>query len=151
MPTRHSGSTREVRALDAFIKLSRAVRTVGGEMQKSFVASGLTEGQFGVLEALLHAGPLGQKELGSKLLCSPANLCTVLDNLEKMDYVTRVRDDQDRRNVIVSLTPIGRQTIKRAFPAHAAHIADLMNALTPAEQDALGALCKKLGLTVSQR
>ena len=37
---------------------------VGGVMAEA----GLTIGQFGVLEALLHHGPLCQRDLGQKLL-----------------------------------------------------------------------------------
>ena len=54
MPSRHHGSAREIRALDTYIKMSRAMRTLGAELQKSFLALQLTEGQFGVLEALFH-------------------------------------------------------------------------------------------------
>ncbi len=148
MPNHHKGPPAETRALDAFVKLSRALHSVGAELGKSFAASGLTEGQFGVLEALYHRGPMNQRELGRKLLCSNANICTVLDNLEKAGFVARERDTEDRRVMNVSLSPAGRRLIQKIFPEHAALVGRLMNGLTDREQEQLAALCKKLGTSI---
>lgn len=145
MPTHHRGPAREVRALDAYIKLLRAADTVGARLNKGLSDRGLTPGQLGVLEALFHLGALGPQELGRKLLRSNANVTTVVDNLERAGLARRTRRGDDRRCVTVTLTPAGRRTITRVFPEHAAQIADLFSALSPAEQDELGALCKRLG------
>jgi MarR family 2-MHQ and catechol resistance regulon transcriptional repressor len=93
---------------------------------------------------------MNQRELGRKLLCSNANVCTVLDNLEKAGHIERARSSEDRRAVIVSLTASGRRLIQQVFPAHAARISAMLSALTAAEQETLGALCKKLGLGIAQ-
>lgn len=146
MPTRYKGPVRETRALDAFIKLMRAAETLTARLQSGVHEAGLTPGQLAVLEALLHLGPLSQRDLGEKLLRSGANVCTVIDNLEKAGHVQRQRNTDDRRVVTVSLTKSGKAVIEKFFPAHAARIATLMSALAPDEQDQLGALCKKLGL-----
>jgi MarR family 2-MHQ and catechol resistance regulon transcriptional repressor len=150
MPTRYRGSAREVRALDAYIKLSRALETIGGRLDEALDGT-VTHGQLAVLEALLHLGPLSQRDLGRKLLRSNANVSTVIDNLEKAGHVTRCRDAGDRRLVTVSLTRTGRALIERVFPVHAARIAELMGELSPEEQEQLGALCKKLGLAVASK
>lgn len=150
MPTRHRGSASEVRALDAYIKLLRAVDSVGARLGESLDGS-ITHGQLAVLEALLHLGSLSQRDLARKLLRSNANVSTVIDNLEKAGLVARNRAPEDRRLVTVSLTPAGRTLIDRVFPAHAASVAQLMSALTPDEQEQLGALCKKLGLAATSR
>jgi MarR family 2-MHQ and catechol resistance regulon transcriptional repressor len=89
---------------------------------------------------------LHQRRLGQKLFTSGANITVVVDNLEKRSLVRRDRDRKDRRQVTVSLTPAGRHLIESVFPAHAARIAALYRALSAEEQDALGALSKKLGL-----
>src|SRR5260370_323000 len=63
-------------------------------------------------------------------------------------YLTppRARAADDRRAIVVALTPKGRRRIAAILPAHLATIVEQMSVLTPAEQQQLGALCKKLGM-----
>jgi MarR family 2-MHQ and catechol resistance regulon transcriptional repressor len=149
MPTHYKGSAREARALDTFIKLTRAMETLGSQLQKNLVEHELTLPQLGVLEALLHLGSMSQSELGRKLLRSNPNMTALLDTLERNGWIQRERSPEDRRVVVVSLTREGRRVIEKAFPAHAARIAELMGALSAEEQQVLGQLCKKLGLSLS--
>lgn len=145
MPTSYQGAEREERALDAYVKFVRAYDTLSSELAAALRREGLTTSQLGVLEALLHLGAMVQSELAEKLLTSPSNLTTVLDNLERDGLVRRERSTEDRRRVEVSLTPEGRDLIEDVFPRHAGRIADLMGALEPEEQEQLGGLCRKLG------
>ncbi|MBE3602035.1 MarR family transcriptional regulator [bacterium] len=145
MTTRFKGSDREVRALDAYIKLTRASETLAAMLARPLARDGLTTAQLGVLEALLHLGAMNERELGRKLLRSGGHITTVLDNLERRGLIRRARGAEDRRCVFVSLTPKGKNLIGRVFPAHAGRIADAMGALDAAEQDELGRLCRKLG------
>jgi|SRR5262245_18318913 len=151
MPTHYKGRPRERRALDSFIKLNRAVDSLAARLQPGLAQAGLTSGQLAVLEALLHRGPMSQRELGQKLLRSSPNMTTVIDNLERTGLLRRRRGGKDRRVALVSLTSAGRRRIERAFPAHARRIADLLAALSADEQDELGRLCKKLGLAAAGR
>jgi MarR family 2-MHQ and catechol resistance regulon transcriptional repressor len=150
MPTHYRGSAKEVRALNTLIKLSRAVDSVMAALNQALLEEGITPSQLGVLEALLHLGPLSGGELGRALLRSSPNVSLVVDNLERDELVCRERSDQDRRVVHISLTAQGRRLIQRIFPAHARRVADLMGALASDEQDQLGKLCKKLGLAALQ-
>ena len=146
MPTRYKGSPDEVLALDTIIKLIRSLNSVQArltpQLQKDF---GVTESQFGVMEALLHLGPLSQGQICEKILRSGSNVTTVVDNLERDGLVTRVRDEGDRRVQIVQLTAKGRSLILEAFPAHVARVTELMSALSADEQRELGRICRKLG------
>ena len=144
--THYRGRPAEVRALNAYIKLTRAVSSVGARLSRPLADQGLTPTQLGVLEALLHLGPLGQRVLGEKLLMSGGNITTVVDNLERRELVRRERSGDDRRNVTVHLTTDGRRLIASVFPGHAAAIAEAFSVLTTAEQDELARLTKKLGL-----
>jgi MarR family transcriptional regulator, 2-MHQ and catechol-resistance regulon repressor len=145
MSTHYQGTRAERRALDAFIKLARASNSVAAALAETFAAAGLTESQFGVLEALLHLGPLHPRDLAKKLLCSTGNLTLVLDNLEKNGLVRRERGNADRRYVTVHLTPEGRMLIGELFPRHVAAVVERFGVLTAAEQEELGRLCRKLG------
>jgi MarR family transcriptional regulator, 2-MHQ and catechol-resistance regulon repressor len=145
MPTHYKGRPEEERALSAFINFMRAADSVTARLDSQIEMGGLTHGQFAVLEALFHLGPLNQCDLAHKLLRSGGNVTVVLDNLEKRGWVRRERQKEDRRMVVVSLTPSGRKLIAGIFPSHARAITEEMSRLSPAEQDKLRELCRKLG------
>ena len=149
MATHFKGDPREVRALDAYIKLSRASGTLDARLAHNLARLGLTTGQLGVMEALMHLGPLSQGELGRKLLRSGGNVTTVLDNLERRKLVARTRNAADRRVVTADLTKVGRRLIEKVFPVHARAVAQVMETLSAAEQEELGRLCRKLGRGVA--
>jgi MarR family 2-MHQ and catechol resistance regulon transcriptional repressor len=147
MEKSYRGSRQEARALDAYVKLMRAVETITTRVHKHLDAFGLTLSQFAVMEALYHLGPLYQREIGKKLLKSSGNITMVIDNLEKRGYVRRDRKKEDRRFLNVRLTGEGFELISKVFPPHAAVIAREMSVLSAGEQETLARLCKKLGLT----
>jgi MarR family 2-MHQ and catechol resistance regulon transcriptional repressor len=146
MATRYAGTPTEIRVLDAYIKLMRASGSVASRLERRLAPAGLTQGQLGVLEILLHLGPLSQREIAGKLFRSDGNVVMVVDNLERRGLVGRTRDSTDRRRVTVSLTPAGRRLIARVFPDHVATIVEAFSVLRPDEQEELGRLCKRLGL-----
>jgi MarR family 2-MHQ and catechol resistance regulon transcriptional repressor len=135
----------EQMALGTFVKLMRAAETVAVRVHRRLADVNLTPSQFGVLEALLHLGPLCQKDLGAKILKSSGNLTLVLDNLEKRGLVTRERGIKDRRFITVSLTADGDKLIRMVFPRHVRAITEEMRFLTSDEQDELGRLCRTVG------
>src|SRR5258705_12750251 len=122
--THYEGRAAEVRALDTYIKLTRATSSVGVRLSRRLAAAELTPTQLGVLEALLHLGALGQRVLGDKLLMSGGNITTVVDNLERRRLVRRERRGDDRRHVTGHLTSEGRRRIPRGFPGHLAATAE---------------------------
>lgn len=146
MGTSYDGSERERRALDVYIKLARGYDAVVRELADRLEErDGLALIQLGILEALLHLGPLERPRLESKLLVPPENLTATLDHLERGELVSRRRDPEDRRRVEVHLTDDGRELVRDVFPRHAADVADLLSALDPEEQAELGRLCERLG------
>lgn len=148
MGTRYRGSAKEVRALDAYIKLQRASDTLEQFTQRRLADCGMSLSQLGVLEALLHLGSLSQKEIGRKILRSGGSVTSVIDTLEGKGWVRRERSAEDRRMIHLHLTAEGRRRIRRVFPRHAANIVEAMGALTAGEQEELGRLCRKLGRAV---
>ncbi len=145
MPTHYSGTPQEVLALDTFIKLTRAANALMSWLASYNTLENLTISQFGVLETLMHLGPLSQSEICTKLLKSGGNITLVIDNLEKRALVVRNVDPSDRRITVVSLTDKGRALIEEVFPLQMQAIVNELSWLDPEEQAALGRLCKKLG------
>jgi MarR family transcriptional regulator, 2-MHQ and catechol-resistance regulon repressor len=145
MPSHYKGTESEIRALSAFINLVRASDSIASKAGALIDASGLTHGQFAVMEALHHLGPMCQHTLAKKLLRSGGNITTVIDNLERNKMVRRVRNPKDRREIEIHLTPKGRRLIVRVFPEHAHAIEKLFSGLTPEEQTELRRIAAKLG------
>jgi len=149
MPTHYAGEERERRALNAYITLMRASDACFAVLERELLPRDLTSTQLGVLEALLHLGPLCQGELSQKLLRTGASTTSVVAGLERRGLVVRQRTREDLRFVRVALTSRGRKLITGVFPAHVRSICRLLGTLTAEEQEELRRLCRKLGTSVA--
>ncbi len=137
-------------AVGAYVKLLRAVRAISNRVEPRLTGHGLTVTQLGVLEALLHKGPLTHRDLGRRVLTSAANMTDVIDKLTSRGLVTRLRCPADRRLVHVGLTDAGRCMIEDLFPRHAADIAAAMAGLDAEHLQQLGDLLRTLGMAAAQ-
>lgn len=137
------------RALDTYVKLMRCANAVTTRLHRHLRVDGLSVTQFGVLEALLHLGPMRMQDLSRKVLKSGGNLTLVVGNLEKRGLVRRQVGPLDRRVIEVTLTADGRHLVRNVFKRHAAEAVDLFSAIAPTEQTHLGHLLKRLGTAAS--
>jgi MarR family 2-MHQ and catechol resistance regulon transcriptional repressor len=146
--SKFKGTPEEQLALGSYVKLIRGAASLETRLFRRLAgeAPELTASQFGVLEMLLHLGPLHQCELARRILKSSGNMTLVIDNLEKRGLVRRERSSEDRRFIEVHLTEDGEALIRRIFPGHAAAITAELSVLTPEEQRLLGELCRRVGL-----
>ncbi|SCE78091.1 DNA-binding transcriptional regulator, MarR family [Micromonospora coriariae] len=70
---------------------------------------GLNRTDLRALDLLLaNGGPMSAGELTSALKLSPAATTTVIDRLERAGLVSRIRDSENRRRVLVSATDAAR-------------------------------------------
>ena len=145
MGTHFKGTKEQVSALDCFIKLLRAAETINAVAVRQIQANGLTESQFGILEALLHLGPLTQNQLAEKILKSGGNITMVIDNLLKQELIIKEKRAEDRRCFWISLSDKGRKLIEKLFPDHVKILTERLSVLTADEQSQLAMLCRKLG------
>lgn len=137
-------------AVRSYVKLLRASRAVAAMVEPRLAAAGLTLTQLGVLEGILHKGPMTHRDLGRKVLTSAGNMTDLVDKLEARGLVLRVRAAGDRRQVRVELTPAGADLIQTLFPQHAGDIAAAMGGLNSEELSQLGDLLRKLGMAAAQ-
>jgi DNA-binding MarR family transcriptional regulator len=75
---------------------------------------GLTYPQYLVMLVLWESSPLSVGELGTKLHLDSGTLTPLLKRLEQADFVSRQRDADDERRVLVDLTAAGRALKRRA-------------------------------------
>lgn len=148
MGTKHKGTDKEKLALDAMIKLVRAAESLVHATKDSYSKAGLTESQFGVLEALYHLGPMSQKDIGAKILKSKGNLTLIVDNLLKMGLISRSQLPADKRYYSIRISPGGEKLIREVFPEHVKGVMKAMAVLNAEEQIQLAQLSKKLGLSL---
>ena len=128
-----------------FLVLSRAARAVEMRALASIGGTGLCASDFGVLEALLHKGPLPVNVLGKKVLLTSGSMTAAVDRLAERGLVARHEDPNDRRVRVVALTAEGRRLIKRAFAHHQADLENVVSVLTSPERSTLVTLLHKLG------
>ncbi|MFI1913576.1 MarR family winged helix-turn-helix transcriptional regulator [Nocardia sp. NPDC020380] len=69
---------------------------------------GLTHPQYLVMLALWGEAPMSVKDIGEAIQLDSPTLSPLLKRLEAAGLITRRRDSNDERNLVVDLTPEGR-------------------------------------------
>jgi MarR family transcriptional regulator, lower aerobic nicotinate degradation pathway regulator len=87
--------------------------TATGLVAKALATDGLRRQHFLVLSALAERGAASQAALGRRLLIDRSEMHALLSDLERHGHVARVRDEHDRRRMLVDLTPAGARDLKR--------------------------------------
>jgi MarR family transcriptional regulator, 2-MHQ and catechol-resistance regulon repressor len=121
-------------ALRLWIALARAHDAVLAHATEDVARHGLTLAEFGVLEALLHKGPLTQGDLQRAILVSSGGITFLVDRLVKRGLVDRQPHPRDGRTRITALTAEGDALVRGIFPEHAARIKAAMGGLGKKEK-----------------
>jgi DNA-binding MarR family transcriptional regulator len=87
--------------------------TAAGLVAEALAADGLRRQHYVVLSALAEQGAASQAALGRRLSIDRSDMHTLLSELERDGFVARVRDEQDRRRILVDLTPSGVRVLRR--------------------------------------
>lgn len=131
--------------LKILIGLHKNVKELDSRTLKIASKYGLSFSQFMVLEALYSKGKLSISEVRDAILSSVGTISLVVSNLEKMGYIKRERDPDDKRICILSLTDSGRDVIAKIVPENEKMIHDYMEKLDLDERENLVNILKKLG------
>ena len=137
------------RALKLWVVLSRAHDAVRRRVEADIASRGLSAGEFGVLEALYHKGPLLLGEVQRKILVSSGGVTYLVDRLEKQGLVERRACPDDRRARYAALTAAGTALMDGIFPAHAEAIEAAVRGLAADEQAEAIALLRRLGTSAA--
>lgn len=127
--------------------LAARLRTVLGPLSRELrqQASGpLTATQISVLGSIHRHGPLSLGDVAAREQLSPPTISKVVDALEKIGYVERVRDTDDRRVWLVESTDAGHQWVVEGRARRDAWLAQRLAALDPADLAALAAAAPAL-------
>lgn len=107
----------------------------------------LHQGEFDVIATLRRAGDpyaLTPTALYERLMLSSGAMTSRLDRLERKGLIERAPAPNDRRSVLVKLTPAGLALIDKVLPLHVANERQALSSLTAKEQQQLNALLVKL-------
>jgi MarR family 2-MHQ and catechol resistance regulon transcriptional repressor len=142
MPLLEIGDPLAHRALDALVRAEASVRrALAGELERE----GLSPAGFSALVLLVTAGGgLDLKTIRRRLRWSKANATEVSATLEDRGLVARRRRSDDRRAVLLELTPAGAEFVERVFPGHTERVRSTFARLDAGEKRSLADLCRKL-------
>ena len=103
------------------VRLARLSVLIDAFQQQVLAPFGVSSGDYGVLAALLRAGPpyeLTPSNLYSRLERSSGGMTKNLKRLEERGLVRRAPDPRDGRGSVVSLTDDGRTLHEQVFRAY---------------------------------
>lgn len=135
------------RRLKVWIRLLGVTRAAEGHLREFLrVRHGTTLPRFDVMAALWRRRDgVTMGELSRMLLVSNGNATTVVDRLEADGLVLRSTARNDRRAVMVALTPAGIAQFERLAAGHEAEVARLFAGLSEADLDSLTDILKRAG------
>src|ERR1700751_3040767 len=116
-----------------WLVMMRAMRALTRYAAAGIEETGLGLSDFGVLEILLHKGPLPVNTIGPIVDLTPGSISIAVDRLVVKGLVSRVESSKDRRVRIVGLTPRGKALIDSAFRKHSLEMKRAFSELSPEE------------------
>jgi MarR family 2-MHQ and catechol resistance regulon transcriptional repressor len=125
--------------------MMKAMRALTRYAAAGIEDTGLGLSDFGVLEALLHKGPLPVNTIGPIVDLTPGSISIAVDRLVEKGLVSRVESGKDRRVRIVALTQRGKDLIASAFRQHSGQMKKVFSDLSPMELRSLEVALKKVG------
>ena len=135
--------------LQVLSRVGRLSRHLERARRAAFSASDLESWEFDVLSALRRAGTpyqLSPKALLQQTLVSSGTMTNRIDRLVGRQLVERRTDPNDGRGILVVMTSLGRERVDAAIRELLDSEAELLDALSPADQERLAGLLRKLSL-----
>ena len=112
----------------------RVERTAPGQAEPV-----LSDTQFAALATLEKHGAMSPGELAGHERVQPPSMTRVIAALEEWQLVTRAAHASDRRQVVLTVTPAGRELVAKARLRRDSWLARRLNELTPQERATLRA------------
>lgn len=135
--------------LQVLSRVGRLARHLERARRTAFAASDLELWEFDVLSALRRAGhpyQLSPKALLQQTLVSSGTMTNRIDRLVGRALVERRTDPHDGRGILVVMTERGRDRVDSAISLLIQGEAELLDALSPGDQERLSSLLRKLSL-----
>lgn len=118
-------------------------RRMSAEMAE-YKEHGLTGPQFFMLNMISFEGPTKVARLAERMEVKPSATTVMLDRLEQSGFIVREMDKNDRRAVIVSLTPKGKDVLKQVKKESNEILSRFLSVLSDDELETFTHLYEKL-------
>lgn len=116
-----------------------------------FSRASVTRGELGVLMFLVWHGASVPSVLAEKLNVTTSRIANTLKPLERKGYVRRDVNPDDRRSVIVTITPEGRAFGEERYREAIAGTEHQLSVLSASERERLACLVEKLVRGIAAR
>ncbi|EFU70965.1 MarR family transcriptional regulator [Aliarcobacter butzleri JV22] len=136
--------TRTDKAMKTVVRLEKTSLKITNLTINYLLKHNLTFNQFKVLEVLYHLGDLNIGSITKLTMSTPGNITVVVKNLKRDNWITSVKDPNDNRASILSITQKGKEIIEEVFPNHAKNLTKAMEVLNDEELDTLYGLLNKV-------
>ncbi|MCG3697131.1 MarR family winged helix-turn-helix transcriptional regulator [Aliarcobacter butzleri] len=136
--------TRTDKAMKTVVRLEKTSLKITNLTINYLLKHNLTFNQFKVLEVLYHLGDLNIGSITKLTMSTPGNITVVVKNLKRDNWITSVKDPNDNRASILSITQKGKEIIEEVFPNHAKNLTKAMEVLNDQELDTLYGLLNKV-------
>ncbi|MBX6169137.1 MarR family winged helix-turn-helix transcriptional regulator [Thermobispora bispora] len=137
----------DVSPLEVLSRISRLSKHLERERRAAFAAHGIESWEFDVLTALRKAGEPYEMSPGALLratLVTSGTMTNRINRLVTAGLVTRHPDPEDRRGVLVRLTPAGMERVDAALADLLRREQELLAGLDQEERRALADLLRRL-------
>ena len=137
----------DIAPMQVMSRLSRLARHLDRARRAAFAAHDLEPWEFDVLSALRRQGPPYQLSPGALLhatLVTSGTMTNRIDRLAAAGLVSRQRDPQDKRGVLVALTERGQCAADAALEGLLAREQELLAGLDASQQAELAGLLRLL-------
>ena len=124
--------------------LGKAARAMGRAYREQLEPYGLTQPQFFLLIALYEEDEIPISRLGQKAALDRSSLTGILDRMERAGLVERVASPDDRRSVLVRLTPSARALERELRRIYEETNHRFLSRLTEEEREVLRRVVTKL-------
>ena len=135
---------RTDKSMKTVVRLEKASLKIANLTINYLSKHNLTFNQFKVLEVLYHLGDLNIGSITKLTMSTPGNITVVVKNLKRDNWITSVKDPNDNRASILSITQKGKEIIEEVFPNHAKNLTKAMEVLNDQELDTLYGLLNKV-------
>jgi DNA-binding MarR family transcriptional regulator len=125
-------------AVEVAINLMAASELASSRMESLLAPFGLSKGGYNLLMVLAGAeGPITPTQIGQRIVARGATITGLVDTLVRRGHAERAPDPNDRRRVLVSITPRGRDVVADASAVVCRGDAEVMAVFSEAERERL--------------
>jgi DNA-binding MarR family transcriptional regulator len=128
-------AVKRVTTAQLAVTLRDAITRVNRRMRQTRPVGDLTHSQISALQSIDLAGALTPRELAEAERVQPPTLTRIVSRLEELGLVVRTPHPSDGRQVILALSPAGRELLEGYRRSRDQWLAQRLSELSPQERD----------------